>query len=365
MSETLNNGRLFGPGLPGTGKLVAIEFHASYLYLDSQRQIAVSSLNIDAGGFSADSMTIEWIDGDHSFALVVEDVKVAQRLMSDMPVEIRGQTHRYQKSVNRRRVLWQTIVGLAACLVVAIGLLWWNYNEAVDWVASQIPPETEVRIGESALEQFTSSHEMLEDSAYLKMVVSIGEQLTTDSAYDYQWHVVDVDDVNAFAMPGGIVVVYRGLIDRAETPEELAGVLAHEIQHVEQQHSLQGMIHALGWSTLLAVVMGDVSVVATILAFEVGATYYSRELESAADIEGVQTLYEARIDPTGMVGFFESLIEDSGDSTLKILSTHPSLRKRIEALQATIDELPPRNYRQLPVDWQQIKARSQVSASES
>lgn len=364
MADESNHGHLFGPGLPDAGKPVRVYFRTEHLYVDGHGEVHASNISIQAGGFSAESLTIEWSMDDTAYALIVEDVSVAKRLLADAPESLRKHTQHYHKSVDRRRLIWQTIGAMAACLVVAVGLLWWNYNEAVAWIARQVPPETELRIGRSGLEQFSSNHEMMTDSPYQTAVETIGEQLTVDTVYDYQWHVADENEINAFAMPGGVVVVYRGLIDHTETPEELAGVLAHEIQHIEQQHVLQGMIHALGWATVLAVVMGDASALAAILVFEVGSTYFSRELESVADKEGVRDLHDAGIDPSGLVVFFESLIAEKGDSSLTFLSTHPSSQNRIEAIEAVISDLPPKNYRDLPVDWASVVALREVTEVE-
>ncbi len=92
----------------------------------------------------------------------------------------------------------------------------------------------------------------------------IGGRLTQGSRYQYKFHVALDKSVNAFAMPGGFVVVHTGLIQLAESPEELAGVLAHEIQHVEQRHSLRAMAQSLGLYAVLSLLVGDTSGLASL-----------------------------------------------------------------------------------------------------
>jgi len=97
-------------------------------------------------------------------------------------------------------------------------------------------------------------------------------------------------EVNAYALPGGIVVVNRGLIEKARTADEVAAVLAHEVQHVEQRHSLKGMVNSVGVAAVLMVVLGDASAITAVLAHQAGSMAYGRDLETQADLAGVQAM---------------------------------------------------------------------------
>jgi predicted Zn-dependent protease len=109
------------------------------------------------------------------------------------------------------------------------------------------------------------------------------------------------------------VVVNAGMITAAASAEELAGVLAHEIQHVEHRHTLQQMIHTAGWAAVLAVVLGDVSAVTTVVLHQLGNLRNSRKLEAQADLEGMKAMARAGIPLGGLVSLFKRL-EASGDT---------------------------------------------------
>jgi predicted Zn-dependent protease len=154
---------------------------------------------------------------------------------------------------------------------------------------------------------------------------------------------VDDSTVNAFAAPGGYIVVYRGLLRQAETPEELAGVLAHELQHVLQRHGTKAVLQEIPLRLVVAAATGDAGITGRVLgtAATLGALRYRRRDESAADRAGMEMLRAAQIDPDGMIRFFSRLVEQGDDipALVAYLSTHPRNRARIEALQRLAAEL--------------------------
>ncbi len=356
MNPITVTGRLFGPGYPSTGLVVDIHFAGQHLVVGQDGKVDVRILELQSGGFDTSALTIIWSENEGQFAVVVDDELSINQFIHSAPSEIADNFDSYRSNTRNRRLIWRTVSALAASFVFGLFLLWWQYDEAVNWVAHQIPPDVEVAIGRKALEEVQKQHVMLSDTAYHFVVTEIGEDLTAGSEYTYEWYVADTDQVNAFAMPGGVVVVYRGLIDAAKTPEELAGVLAHEVQHIEQKHVLRGLIHSLGWAALLTLVSGDTSVMASLLIFEAGASYFSRELESEADRGGVQALYRAGIDPNGMSRFFETMMKSTGDAQLTFLSSHPSTSQRIKDIEQLIQALPPKRYRSYLVDWSSISS---------
>jgi predicted Zn-dependent protease len=156
--------------------------------------------------------------------------------------------------------------------------------------------------------------------------------------YKFRVTVFNDPNVNAFALPGGQLVLLRGLIERSKTPEELAGVLAHEMQHVLKRHATRALIQHVSTGLLLAALTGDVMgpvAYGAQSAQVLGQLQYSRRAEVEADAEGMKMLLDARVDPAGTVRFFEGLT--GGDkqprSVLRYLSTHPSTTDRIERLR--------------------------------
>lgn len=154
----------------------------------------------------------------------------------------------------------------------------------------------------------------LPEGEAVKTVQSIGKQLTAGSD-QYQWYVSKDPTVNAFAIPGGIIVVNSGLLKKADSPNELAAVLAHEVQHVEQKHALKNMINSAGIAAVVLVVLGDANAVVMLMAHQVSAQYFNRQIESDADLKGVQLLHKKNINASGMVSFFKKM--DAGFITNK------------------------------------------------
>jgi len=145
--------------------------------------------------------------------------------------------------------------------------------------------------------------------------------------------------INAFALPGGRIVVFSNLIATADTPEELIGVIAHEIGHVANRHSEAQLVRAVGLQLLLSLASGGsggnhLGELASVLAI----LQYSRDAEREADDYAQTTLGSARIDPLGLKHFFEKIQKLEGDSSIlgdlgNMLSTHPVTQERIDAIK--------------------------------
>ena len=150
--------------------------------------------------------------------------------------------------------------------------------------------------------------------------------------------VIPEKTVNAFAAPGGQVVLFSGLIEKAESPEEVAGVMAHEIAHAIERHPMQSMLRAAGVFLLVGLLVGDTSTLGT-LASE-GAKVllvlsYSRDTEREADRIGMELLNKAGIRGDGLLDFFARLQGERGEEgRLPVLfASHPMHAERVERLK--------------------------------
>jgi predicted Zn-dependent protease len=154
----------------------------------------------------------------------------------------------------------------------------------------------------------------------------------------YQFRVVLIDrrEPNAFALPGGRIFVFTGLLDRVQRPEELAGVLAHEMAHVTHRHGLRKLIAGSGPYYVLRLFVSDQQEVLS--AISAGSQmlvnqYYSRDVEREADTIGWHYLVAANIDPRGMVDFFQLLTESENSSVIpQMFRSHPATSERIASL---------------------------------
>ena len=168
-----------------------------------------------------------------------------------------------------------------------------------------------------------------------------------------------------FKMPmlfGGYIVVYTGLMEDTERPEQLAGVLAHEITHVTQRHGMSRILEAAGVAIMIDLLLGNVEGIVAFGAeiFNASAVNaYSRDSEVDADVEGLKLMVDAGIDPTGMVEFFQIMKQEEDELTEMIplwLRSHPEHEERIVVLQAQIGALPSKDYQPLDMDWVAVKA---------
>lgn len=350
--------RLYGRELPSAGLDVTAWFVGGRLQVEGDRTFDVPAdrLTVEAGGFDHDQLFLAWDSADGGrLSLTPADAAARATLLGTAPPALEPALRRYQQRNQRERTKWVVLGSVAGVFALSLFGLWWGYGAVVDWAAEQVPVEVEEKLGESTLAQLKAGGKLIEDGPAVEAIRSIGARLTAGSRYTYQWAVLDEASVNAFAAPGGQVVVHRGLIAAAKTPEELAGVLAHEVQHIEQRHTLKSMINGLGVATLATVALGDVSAMGGVLAYQVGTLSYSRDLEAEADRLGLAALSRAKIAPDGMARFFRTLEKEAPQMPIALLSSHPATDDRIEAIEAGIRALPEQDYQPLAIDWAAVQ----------
>ncbi|HWP34793.1 MAG TPA: M48 family metallopeptidase [Thermodesulfobacteriota bacterium] len=225
---------------------------------------------------------------------------------------------------------------LAAGAVLYLLVLPW----LADAVARRVPVAWEAELGRAAVEQGRlGALARCERPEGVRALDAIVRRLTAarpGAGYTYRVAVVEHPAVNALAAPGGYVLVFRGLLEQAESPEELAGVLAHEIQHIEQRHGTRLLFREAAAGALLAAATGDAGQLATALgaARFFGQLRFSRQFEAQADREGMRTLEAARVAPDGLVRFLERMARARGEApgVLRYLSTHPLSAERAQTL---------------------------------
>ena len=350
---------IYGTGLPPTGVKVYAYFVGQRLVVDGMPiDINISQITISVGGFEHDELFVNWQDAQQQqWAIKPIGQQQIQRLVQTAPETLQPLLKKWHQRKRHLNVVWGTIAGIVLSVLLMIGLLVWQYDNFVSWVASKIPISTEQQLGNAVLEKIKAEGDLLEQGKAVEAVSQIGNRLTQGSRYKYQWYVLENDTVNAFALPSGIIVVHSALLQKAENADELAAVLAHEVQHVEQRHSLKHMINSVGWAAVLTVVLGDASAITAVIAHQVGTSYFSRDLESEADKLGYATLVKAKIKPDGMASFLQKLADLSGDSEegLAWISSHPETKERVIAIQQLLKEQPCNTCQPLAMDWQAVQ----------
>lgn len=217
-----------------------------------------------------------------------------------------------------------------------------------------VSEDQEVQLGRQNAAEINAKLPIVRDPVVTDYVQQLGLALakTTPRAdLDWRFFVVDSRDVNAFALPGGFIYVNRGLIDRAETLDELAGALGHEIGHVVRRHSVHQMekgatanVAVTLTCTLTRICSSDIANTAIQVGGAALFARYSRLDEAEADSEAVLTVMRAGIDPRGIPSLFERLIEERRRSPAFIegfFASHPLEEDRIRATQREIEALDP------------------------
>ena len=214
--------------------------------------------------------------------------------------------------------------------------------------------EKEIALGKMLAQEVERSSKMIDDPVVTEYVNRVGQNLVrnSDAKVPFTIKVIDSDEVNAFALPGGYFYVYSGLVLRAQEESELAGVMAHEIAHVAARHgtkqatkgelvqlaSIPAMIFLpYGWAGYGIYQGMNLAIPLTFLKF-------SRDAEREADFLGLQYMYKAGYDPNSFVSFFERLQADEKrrpGTIVKAFSTHPPTPDRIEAAQKEIARILP------------------------
>jgi len=272
----------------------------------------------------------------------------ASRGLQELPQLVALRASRARKSVGRTiGVMALLVLQLLPLLVIATFL--WNADRIAGAAAARISLEQEVALGTQLFAAMQGPLALQDSGPAYDAVRTIGERLTRGSRYAYRFHVATNPSVNAFAVPGGIVVVHTGLLQATKRPEELAGVVAHEVQHVELRHSLRGLVKQLGWRGLFVLMTGDFgSTLVGTAALELTSLRFSRDTESEADNRGFDDLVEAGIDPGGMADFFTVMAAKSGGLTPSpFLSTHPASAAREAALRGREKDIRGRTFQPL------------------
>ena len=207
--------------------------------------------------------------------------------------------------------------------------------------------EKEIALGKSLAQEVERQAKIVNDPVIAEYVNRLGQNLVrnSDAKVPFTIKVIDGEEVNAFALPGGFFFVYSGLILKADSEAELAGVMAHEIAHVAARHGTcqqtKGEMVQIGTIPLIFLggwagygIRQGVS-----LLIPMGFLQFSREYEKQADYLGLQYMYKAGYDPTAFVDFFEKIetMEKRKPGTMaKVFSTHPMTEDRIVASQKEI-----------------------------
>ncbi|MFL5488370.1 MAG: M48 family metallopeptidase [Gemmatimonadaceae bacterium] len=219
--------------------------------------------------------------------------------------------------------------------------------------ACGVSTQQEVQIGQDAAQQVNAQLPMVQDAVIQNYVNALGNRIArTTSRSDLKWEfrVVNANQVNAFALPGGFVYVNRGVLARASNMSEVGAVLAHEIEHVVRRHSVKQMEQAQGANVGVGILCALTGVCQSGLAqaaINIGGTAvfakFSRTDEVQADEGGFNNLIRAGINPRGMLTLFQKLLaeeQQGSGAAASWFSDHPGTSDRLADVQRMLNQVP-------------------------
>ena len=364
-----------------SGELTLTDAHVQFRNDQGSVRFSIRGAQFKMGGAS-DRLLFISHPSQPGWNLYTADLSILKHpaLQNDPQVQ-----QQVKKARNTKRLAWG-IFGSVGGLLIAIPLCIVLFMDSITgMLAPHIPAEWEASLGETVFEQYTLGQDFLDqddtDKLLMPLVQPLLDNIESDR-YEYRFHISRDEQVNAFALPGGYIVINSGLILKADSASEMLGVVAHEIAHVTEQHSVRNIMGTAGVYLTVNAMLGDMTgllaVVADAAPFLINQSY-SRGFESDADEKGLSLLHRAAIDPEGLVTFFEKLRaleqekmqemageenSETVESTLQFLSTHPATDDRIENLRQRIDALPHQREQDLQTEFDALKGRVKLFVAE-
>jgi len=290
--------------------------------------------------------------------LVIDDAELRRQLALSMPA-LAALGKPRSRAVPR-------IALFGATLAAALGLFWLAIDVGSSSVAPYVPYGLQHRLGESVAGDLIGEKPLCRGRAGLAAINNLANRLAEAADYPHpvEVRVVKGGPVNAFTLPGGILVFYSDLINRARNGNEVAGVLAHEMGHVAHHHAIKGLARQYGIDQLLKSMTGGFSDLGTVgqgggllLALRNG-----RAFERDADATGVELLEKLGLRADGIASFFQRMLEERpGDvaAMIGIWSSHPPTAERIAATRRPAAGKPAFS----DAEWQSLRAICNVSGS--
>lgn len=321
--------------------------------------------DVSMSGTASTLVCLQAAAGSDHPKFTVRDKSIIQGLQETGIPDVVDGLRQYQKRV----WAWRSwlLASIAIIVFGTMGSVGLFLFYGVDLVVATLPYSVDAKLGELA---FNSSlegipgYQGIETNKYVNDVVQqIVRRLTqplADQPFKFVVKVVAAPHNNAFALPGGKIALFTGLLKTAESADEVAGVLAHEIIHVTHRHGLKKIVEQVGTGLLLGAIIGDSSAITEFILKQAKNSVglkFSRDMERQADTEGFLLLKKAAFHPAGLKSFFKKLQQQQKQNprSLEWFSTHPLTENRIANLQRMLDQL--KNFQPQPIegDWEKVR----------
>ena len=366
--ETNFHGGVFHESIDGGRAGAELELlHDGVQAITSENQrffVRYADCHVEIGGYN-DRMVF-CRNADRSLTIFCDDRKFPAAIVYASGGLLEEQLHLKKKKLNAEKNSSRRMT-LGFILAVIVGLVGAYYGVCAAGVAAveAVPVSVDKQIGKHAYDSMDPGGPEIKDAVVVGAIQKMVDRLAPHAAVselEFKVHVIDSPEVNAFCLPGGYIVVYTGLMKQAEQPEQVAGVLSHEMAHATLRHGLQRVSQSLGLAAAANLLLGDVQGIVVLGSelFQLAAiNSYSRGQESSADAEGVRMMHAAGLDPLSMAQFFEIMKKEAGDlpSALAWISTHPDHDARIISIREQVGTLEKQKYEPLDIDWADVQER--------
>lgn len=301
---------------------------------------------VEIGGASGKMIFLRSKDGKNT--LFCEDSGFQEELLQSSFAPLLEKLLDEKRARKRKfQVYGLYLLGFCGALIWGVFVL---LGSLADYALGLIPPDLDEQFGKLAFESMDHGGSEVHEGVIVEPVQDIvnilekAVQENKEQDWNFKVHVIDADIKNAYALPGGYIVVYTGLLEEMSRPEQLAGVLAHEMAHVTERHSVQRLVEMAGVAFVVDGLLGDVegmvALGAEFLSFST-INAYSRDAETEADLKGVAFLQQANIDPRGLMEFFALLDQADGEMMEMVpewMSTHPDHQIRIQTIENFLEK---------------------------
>ena len=265
--------------------------------------------------------------------LQIKDESFSKQFLEAMKWKNKVDIHHRIMSIGFPKIVGIAVVMLALIVVAYFYLVPLIAEKAV----ALLPESFDTYLGNTGMSTFLNKNKV--DLTKTACLEKFAEQINFENTKPLHFAVVESDEVNAFALPNGQIVVYSGILDKLENSSELAALLAHEAAHVNHRHSTKMLCRNLAGYMLISLIFSDVNGIMAVLADnaqQLHSLSYSRKFENEADEQGLKILMNNHIDPNGMVQLFVLIEREEKIAVPKILSTHPITKEREENMQEII-----------------------------
>jgi beta-barrel assembly-enhancing protease len=364
------NGGLFHPQIPTRRAQAKCHFYDIQILFETEHgdfELDYEDANVRIGGSTGRMWFIENDTKDICF--FSEDPHFVEQLQkSYLQKQYEHNLAKHRSILGISTVLWSSVIGISFFCLYGLYL-------AIPQIAlaslSSIPIVVDEKIGKLSASQMDHGGVEIHDEKIVQPIEQMVQRLSdatqiegTEEKFDFDVHVVQSDVQNAYALPGGYIVLYTGLIESSSSPEQIAGVLAHEMAHVTERHGLIKVMETASISALVTFLIGDVEGIIALgaqLLSHSTVSSYSRESETQADEVGLETMYRANINPQGMLDFFATLDKNDDleseltNSIPTWMQSHPKHQDRISHLQNILETHSTKNYKPLDIDFEALQ----------